>query len=69
MSLARARTWPARSGDKRTNHDTTARLQLFKKVNNAYLENCRDVVDFAFDVCQVIDYLRDLFTRHILLST
>ena len=75
MSLARSRTQTVPFGDGRTNHDTTeaGRANLLdysfqkEKVKHAYLENCRDVVDFVFDVCQIIDYLRYLFTRHILL--
>ena len=65
MSLGRAPIRTARSGDERTNHEATAQgkaylLDYMYSSLRAYLENCRDVVDFAFDVCQVIDYLRDL---------
>jgi len=67
------RSWPAQE-----EHSISANIDLIvqmyrydtsiEQVSHAYLENCRDVVDFAFNVCQVIDYLRDLFTRYILLS-
>ena len=55
MSLARSRTQTVPFGDGRTNHDTTeaGRANLLdysfqkEKVKHAYLENCRDVVDFV----------------------